>query len=78
MINCDLQPCDVGYCCQTCSYTSRRKTKRNCAVANNGLEGLGDIVAAFAKSLGFKKCGGCAERQKLLNKWAPSFTGRRD
>lgn len=33
--------------------------------------GLGDTVARIAKRLGFKMCGGCNGRRKLLNRLIP-------
>lgn len=68
MKNCDLQPCDAGFCCQHCEYTGPRRTKRNCP-ARAGVRGLGDVVAIVAKTMGLKKCGGCAKRQAALNRF---------
>lgn len=33
--------------------------------------GLGDTIAKATTALGIKPCGGCKERQKLLNKLVP-------
>ena len=33
--------------------------------------GLGDTIAKLTTAVGIKPCGGCKERQKLLNKLVP-------
>ena len=34
--------------------------------------GAGDVVAKVTNALGIKKCGGCAKRQKALNRLLPA------
>ena len=41
------------------------------AAKKEPLRGLGDVVAAATKAVGIRPCGGCKERQKLLNKIVP-------
>lgn len=36
--------------------------------------GLGDTIAKVTRKLGIKPCGGCKERQKLLNALVPYRT----
>lgn len=33
--------------------------------------GLGDTIAYFTTAIGIKPCGGCKERQEMLNKLVP-------
>ena len=41
------------------------------------MSGAGDLVKRATDALGIPRCGGCAQRQALLNKWFPfQGTGR--
>ena len=33
--------------------------------------GLGDTIKKITDKLGIPQCGGCKERQKILNRWMP-------
>lgn len=37
----------------------------------DGINGLGDVVAAATKAIGIKPCGGCQQRREALNKMMP-------
>ncbi|MGB0889599.1 MAG: hypothetical protein ACPGWS_04885 [Solirubrobacterales bacterium] len=37
----------------------------------SGVAGLGDIVAAVTKAVGIEPCGGCKDRQNVLNRLLP-------
>lgn len=37
----------------------------------DGINGLGDVVAAATKAIGIKPCGGCQQRREALNKIVP-------
>lgn len=37
----------------------------------DGINGLGDVVAAATKAIGIKPCGGCQQRREALNKFVP-------
>lgn len=37
----------------------------------DGINGLGDVVAAATKAIGIKPCGGCQRRREALNKMMP-------
>ena len=35
------------------------------------VRGLGDVIAAGTRAIGIQPCGGCKERQEVLNKLVP-------
>lgn len=37
----------------------------------DGINGLGDVVAAATKAIGIKPCGGCQQRREALNRIVP-------
>lgn len=37
----------------------------------DGINGLGDVVAAATKAIGIKPCGGCQQRRQALNRIVP-------
>lgn len=47
------------------------KVRRNCTGTEARSRGLGDSIAKVTTALGIKPCGGCKERQALLNKLVP-------
>ena len=63
--------------CETCAYKearpvfSRPRSEAHVIAEHKIMRGLGDVVAAATKAVGIQPCGGCAERQKLLNKIVP-------
>lgn len=54
--------------CGTKSYGEGVKT------VEKKSRGLGDTIAKVTKKLGFKPCGGCQQRQAVLNRWVPYST----
>lgn len=67
---------DVSACATCASRESRNGNLHDPplfgkAAKKEPLRGLGDVVAAATKAVGIKPCGGCKERQKLLNKIVP-------
>jgi hypothetical protein len=71
--------------CGTCAHRVPRPTTRRAfepktkppQPAKQGLRGMGDVVAAVAKALGFKQkpnCG-CSKRQEALNRIMPFTPG---
>lgn len=68
---CDYQPHGRQFRCVWCGNKRRQKVYRNCPA----LQGVGDVVSATTKYLGFKECGGCDKRKKWLN-WLFPFRKR--
>jgi uncharacterized OB-fold protein len=64
----------IPFTCEMCGksgHSSFPVAARCDSCTKPGIRGLGDVVAATARKLGFKSCGGCKKRQKTLNKWVP-------
>jgi len=69
---CDFEDFETVFKCRNCGIVLEQKEIRLCQ-EKNGVQGLGDVVAKVAKSVGIKqkKDCGCGNKQKKLNKLIP-------
>ena len=78
MLLCDMELVDENsppfkYKCQRCELEiSLPHEETNFKIKCKGeLRGMGDVIATVTDTLRIKKCGGCKNRMRRINKFAP-------
>lgn len=64
---------DNLYKCEICNYeiiSQSNKIFRECKS-----KGMGDTISRITHALGITKCGGCGQRQEILNQMFPYGSG---